>query len=82
MTAEVVIPETTLKRHRACRGRFTSRWWDAEREALVYPDWDQAVAEFLSSKDGTERLEWLVSHGLVPTTPTQLAQIKKEHSSG
>lgn len=68
---EVIIPEATLKRHRACRGRFTSQWWDSERDALVYPDWDQAVAVFLSTKDGTERLEWLVMHGLVPMTRTE-----------
>ena len=73
---QVVIPEATLKRHRACRGRFTSPWWDAKEQALVYGDWDEAVRQFLSSKDGTERLEWLVAHELVPMTKSEFHAAK------
>lgn len=75
-SARVIIPEATLKRHRACRGRFDSPWWDAEQQALVYENWDQAVTQFLSTEDGTERLEWLVGHGLVPMTKEEFATAK------
>lgn len=73
---QVIILESTLKRHRACRGRFTSQWWDVKQQALVYEDWDEAVRQFLSTKDGTERLEWLVAHELVPMTKSEFDAAK------
>jgi hypothetical protein len=71
----VVISEATLKRHRACRGRYDSPYWSEEEKSLVYENWDEAVAHFLSTKDGTERLEWLVNHELVPMTKDQFSAV-------
>ena len=76
---EVVIDNATLRRHRSCRGAYTDPEWDAERQALVIKDWDATVKRLLSSKEGREKLEWRVSHGLVPMTKIELAAAKKEY---
>ena len=51
--------------------------WDGEQEALVYEDWDEAVARLASSKEGLALLGWLVSRALVPMTLMQLRKLRR-----
>lgn len=71
----VVIDQATLKRHRSCDVTVSPNW-DTEHKSLVYEDWDKAVKNFLSTADGTSRLEWLVRHELVPMSADQFATAK------
>jgi hypothetical protein len=78
----VVISNATLRQHRSCGGVYTSPYWDAAENALVYPDWDAAVKNyFMVISDGLERLEWQVRHKLVPTTPEEFVALKKAKSN-
>jgi hypothetical protein len=64
----VVIDNAALRRHRSCKGAYTSPYWDEREQALVYEDWASAVKFFLETADGTARLQWLAKHKLVPMT--------------
>ena len=79
----VVIPNETLRRHRSCRMVYTSPFWSEVENALVFPDWDDAVKNyFMVLSDGLERLEWHVRHKLVPTTAEEFDALKKAHAHG
>ncbi len=72
----VAIDKATLKRNRACRAAYTSPEWNESEQALVYSDWAQTIKRLLSSPGGTDQLEWLVTHKLVPMTAEEFAEIK------
>jgi hypothetical protein len=77
----VVIDNATLRRHRSCRNVYTSPFWDAKEQALVFPDWEDAVKNYFlpMGAEGLFRLEWHVTHKLVPMTEDELAALKKAH---
>jgi len=72
---EVVIEKATLKRHRACTAAYTSPEWDEKRQALVYT-WPTSAHRLLATIEGTDQLEWLVRHKLVPMTPEEFETAK------
>lgn len=72
----VVIDNATLRKHRSCKGVYTRKEWDPKLQAIVYPDWDASVEELLSTPLGLERLEWYVTHKLVPMTMTEFVAAK------
>jgi hypothetical protein len=72
----VVIDNATLRRHRSCKGAYTNREWDAEAQALIFPDWEASVTELLSTPKGIRRLEWYVTHKLVPMTMEEFIAAK------
>ena len=75
----VVIPNETLRRHRSCSAVYTSPFWDTAENALVFPDWEKALAEYFvpMGHEGFFRLGWHVRHGLVPMTADEFAALKK-----
>lgn len=78
----VVIPKSTLKQHRACRDAYVSPEWDEGEQALVYADWGKTVERHVAmGPEGLFRLEWFVTHGLVPMTVDELAELKKVHAN-
>jgi len=77
----VVIDNATLRRHRSCKGAYTNREWDAEAQALIFPDWEASITELLSTKKGVARLEWYVHNKLVPMTDDELAAAKTAHGA-
>lgn len=80
MGVRVVIDNATLRLHRSCRAAYTSPEWDAKEQALVYADWDKTVERHIAmGQEGLDRLQWFVSHKLVPMTQEELDLIKKEH---
>ena len=56
--------------------------WDEEQEALVYEDWNGAVARLSSTKDGLALLAWLVSRALVPMTLMRLHKLRRAAKKG
>lgn len=75
---EVVITKDRLMAARACRKSYlNSPEWDAEREALVYANWDATAKRLLSTKDGIVYLDFLVANGLVPMTREQFKAARK-----
>ena len=80
----VVIPNATLRQHRSCRAVYTSPYWDAAENALVFPDWEKVVTDYFvpMGQEGLDRLEWHVNHKLVPTTLEEFAALKKAHAHG
>jgi hypothetical protein len=77
----VVISNATLRHHRSCGDVYTSPYWNAAEQALVFPDWAKALTDYFlpMGQEGLNRLEWHVRHGLVPTTPDEFAALKKAH---
>jgi hypothetical protein len=78
----VVIDNATLRRHRSCKGAYTNREWDAEAQALIFPDWEASVTELLSTPKGRDRLEWYVHHKLVPMTKDEFIAARAGVSNG
>lgn len=72
----VVIDNATLRRHRSCKGAYTNPEWDAEAQALIFPDWEASVEQLLSDPKGLARLEWYVSQRLVPMTMSEFLTAK------
>lgn len=74
----VVIPNETLRRNRSCSTVYTSPYWDAAENALVFPDWDDAIANYFvpMGHEGFFRLEWHVRHKLVPMTMDEFEALK------
>ena len=72
---QVVVTRAQLDEHKACPRYATSPNWNGE--ALVYPDWDQAVDRLLSTPDGIDRLGWLVVHELVPMSRSEFIAARK-----
>jgi len=77
----VVISNETLRWHRSCKAVYTSPFWDAKENALVFPDWDDAVKNYFvpMGHEGFFRLEWHVNHGLVPMTKDEFDALKAAH---
>lgn len=75
---EVVITKAQLTAANACDRYLESPEWDADREALVYSDWDATVARHLVSVEMLLRLEFLVSRNLVPMARGDFAKLKRE----
>jgi hypothetical protein len=82
VTVRVVIPKAELKRHRACNAAYTSPEWDVKEQALVYSDFWLTTVRLLSTTEGTEQLEWLVNHKLVPMTKEEFVAKKAERGGG
>lgn len=62
---------------KACDVYLRSPEWDAERQALVYPDWSATVARLLSTRAGITWLDYLVKRGLVPMTRDEFNAARK-----
>lgn len=77
----VVIPNETLRRHRSCRAVYSSPYWNKAENALVFPDWQDAVTNYFvpMGQEGFDRLEWHVRHKLVPMTLDEFSELKKAH---
>lgn len=73
----VVVTKDQLKSNRACAVYSKSPEWDSGQEALVYSDWTKTIERLLSSRAGAEQLGWLVAHGLVPMTKSELIDAVK-----
>ncbi len=74
---QVVIPISSLKKHQACLVYLQSPEWNAEREALVYDDWNATVDRLMSTPNGRVWLGWLVGKRLVPMTVAEFHERKK-----
>jgi len=77
--AQVVITKNQLDGSHACPVYLDSPEWDEGRKALVFADWDVAVARMLSSRPGTTYLSFLVAKKLVPMTMDEFAAALKTH---
>ncbi len=73
-----VITKAQLLAKNACDAIYASPEWDAEQEALVYPDWEATVARLAGSRHGIDRLGWLVARELVPMTRSEFAKVRRE----
>jgi hypothetical protein len=72
---EVIVTKEQLRE--TCGVHTSSPEWNAEREALVYPDWDATVARLLSTRKGTAYLDALVARGIVPMTRDEFIEARK-----
>lgn len=72
----VVIDNAALRRNRSCKGAYTNPEWDEKEQALVFHDWAKSVEELLSTPRGLARLEWYVTHNLVPMTMAEFIAAK------
>jgi hypothetical protein len=71
-----IIPKAEFEKHDACRAYLDSPKWNASNETLLIDD--EAVAIMLSDRQGVVYFNWLVTHGLVPMTMTELNELLKE----
>lgn len=79
---EVVVTKDQLEKARACRVYLDSPNWDHGREALVYPDWAEAVRRLLSTRAGVTHLDFLVASALVPMTRDEFKAAREAKRSG
>lgn len=76
----IVIPKAKLEAARSCGVHVDNPFWNAQEQALIFPDWNVALAWYLSdaAPDGVQRLKWLAKNGFIPMTKAEVRALLKE----
>lgn len=78
MATEVIITKDQIEKSGPCAPfHLESPEWDAERNALVYKDWEATVKRLSASEKGRTQLSWLVARNFVPMTRLELRKARR-----
>lgn len=79
----IIISKAQLEAARSCGDHLSNPFWNAQEQALIFPDWAVALAWYLSdaAPNGVQRLKWLAANKFIPMTKAEVRALLKARAA-